>query len=178
MAVARAVLDFIEERDLRFMRRMQRWQAPWAVRTWMLWATRLGDGGLWYALGIVLLLFGGQQHLRAFACGGSAALTAVLVFKLLKGVSKRQRPCEIEPHCWAMVTPTDEFSFPSGHTMTACAITVCLSHFYPGLESTLLLLTVSIAASRVVLGMHFLSDVLAGALIGTALGYGAVFLLA
>ena len=178
MAVARAVLNFIENRDHRFMRRVQRWHAPWAVRAWMLLATRLGDGGLWYALGIGLLLFGGDQHLRAFACGGTAALGAVLMFKLLKGFSKRQRPCEIEPHCWAMVTPTDEFSFPSGHTMTACAITVCLGHFYPGWESTLLLVTVSIAASRIVLGMHFLSDVLAGALIGTALGYGAVLLLA
>jgi undecaprenyl-diphosphatase len=178
MAVARAVLGFIEERDQRFMRRMQRWRAPRPIRAWMLLATRLGDGLVWYAVGIVVLCFGGQQHLRAFACGGSAALVGILVFKVLKGVSRRQRPCEIEPHCWAMVAPTDEFSFPSGHTMTACAITICIAHFYPAWELSLVVLAASIAASRIVLGMHFLSDVLAGAMIGAVLGFGSLYLFA
>jgi undecaprenyl-diphosphatase len=175
MTIARAVWSYIEQGDHRFMRRMQRWRAPWAIRAWMLWATRLGDGWLWYAVGMALL-FGGERHLRAFACGGTAALAAILVFKGLKEISKRQRPCEIEPHCWARVTSRDEFSFPSGHSMTACAIAVCLGHFCPGWEAPLLLVTASIAASRIVLGMHFLTDVMVGCVIGVGLGYGSVCL--
>jgi undecaprenyl-diphosphatase len=54
--------------------------------------------------------------------------------------------------------------------MAAFSIALVLSYFYPSLETPLLFLAVSIAVSRIVLGMHFLSDVLAGVLIGGALG--------
>jgi undecaprenyl-diphosphatase len=176
MAIARTVWGFIEQRDQRFMRRMQRWRAPRAIRAWMLLASRLGDGWLWYAVGIAILLFGGDEHRRAFACGGTAVLVSILVFKVLKGISKRRRPCEIEPHCWATVSSRDQFSFPSGHAMTASAIAVCLGHFYPGWEIFLVLIAASIAASRIVLGMHFLTDVTVGCLIGAGLGYGSLYL--
>jgi undecaprenyl-diphosphatase len=49
-----------------------------------------------------------------------------------------------------------------------------VSYFYPGLEAPLFFMAISIAVSRVVLGMHFLSDVLAGAVLGVALGCGAI----
>jgi undecaprenyl-diphosphatase len=66
--------------------------------------------------------------------------------------------------------PPDQFSFPSGHTMTAFSIALVVSYFYPSLEGPLLFLALSIAMSRVVLGMHFLSDVLAGVVLGVGLG--------
>jgi undecaprenyl-diphosphatase len=88
------------------------------------------------------------------------------VFLLLKNVSGRKRPCEIEPHCWATLLPPDRFSFPSGHTITAFSVAVALGSFYPVLLPILLLCALCIAASRILLGMHFLSDVVVGALIG------------
>jgi undecaprenyl-diphosphatase len=96
------------------------------------------------------------------------------LFKALKRISHRQRPCQFEPHCWAKVLPPDQFSFPSGHTMTAFAISLVVSYFYPSLEAPLYFLAISIGVSRVVLGMHFLSDVLAGALLGSALGVASL----
>src|SRR5260370_7437131 len=87
-----------------------------------------------------------------------------------KRFAARPGPCQIEPHCWATLLPPDRFSFPSGHTMTAFAVAIPLLLFYPTLTVGLLFCAISIAASRILLGMHFLSDVLAGALIGTALG--------
>jgi undecaprenyl-diphosphatase len=84
-------------------------------------------------------------------------------------MSGRKRPCEIEPHCWAHLLPPDQFSFPSGHTITAFAIAVTLGMFYPAMLAALLLCAFCIAASRVLLGMHFLSDVIVGALLGTVL---------
>ena len=57
-------------------------------------------------------------------------------------------------------------------------VAVSLSVFYPSLAPGLLFCAISVAASRVVLGMHFLSDVLAGAAIGTALAFLAHWLLA
>src|SRR5450432_712422 len=161
---------FIESRDHRVMRQMNRWRAPRWFRVWMILSTRLGDGWLWYGLGIMLLAWGGPQRYAAVTAAGSAALTGVLIFKALKHLSHRKRPCQFEPNCWSKVLPPDKFSFPSGHTMTAFSIALVLSYFYPGMEGTLFFFALSIAFSRIVLGMHFLSDVLAGIILGVALG--------
>jgi undecaprenyl-diphosphatase len=174
MAVARNLWAHIERRDHRVMRRMNRWRAPRWIRIWMIAATRMGDGWIWYGLGFVLLAFGGAQRYAAVGSGGLAALAGVGVFKALKRLSQRPRPCQIEPHCWSRVLPPDQFSFPSGHTMTAFSIAIVVSYFYPSLEGPLFFLAVSIAVSHVVLGMHFLSDVLAGILLGVRLGCGAL----
>lgn len=170
MTVTRMLWGFIESRDHRVMRQMNRWRAPRWFRVWMILSTRLGDGWLWYGLGIMLLAWGGPQRYAAVAAAGSAAVTGVLIFKALKHLSHRRRPCQFEPHCWSKVLPPDKFSFPSGHTMTAFSIALVLSYFYPGLEGTLFFFSLSIAVSRIVLGMHFLSDVLAGIILGVALG--------
>jgi undecaprenyl-diphosphatase len=174
MAVARTVWGFIERRDHRLMRRLNRWRAPRWIRYWMIAATRMGDGWLWYALGIILLVYGGPQRYSAVGAAGGAAIVGIFFFKALKNLSQRPRPCQLEPHCWSKVLPPDKFSFPSGHTMTAFSIALVVSYFYPSLEATLFFLAVNIAASRIVLGMHFLSDVLAGVVLGVALGCAAI----
>jgi undecaprenyl-diphosphatase len=69
--------------------------------------------------------------------------------------------------------PPDRFSFPSGHTITAFAITFSLGLYYPVLLAGLVFCAGSVAASRLILGLHYLSDVLAGMLIGTAIGVAA-----
>jgi len=93
------------------------------------------------------------------------------IFTSVKKISGRKRPCEIEPHCWATLLPPDQFSFPSGHTITAFAVALGISAFYPLLSPFLVFAAVSIAVSRILLGMHFLSDVVVGAIIGTGLAF-------
>ncbi len=168
------VLEFITARDYKLMRRVNRWPAPRWIRIWMLCATRGGDGWLWYAMGAIILLFGGPERFAAVACAALAASLGIALFLFLKKQFNRKRPCAIEPHCWAKLLPPDRFSFPSGHTITAFAVAVSLSAFYPGALPGLLFCAASIALSRILLGMHFLSDVLAGAAIGTGLAYGAL----
>ena len=116
--------------------------------------------------------------MSAIGAAGSAAVLGIFVFKALKRLSRRPRPCQIEPHCWSKVLPPDRFSFPSGHTMTAFSIALVVSCFYPALEGVLFFLALSIAVSRIVLGMHFLSDVLAGVVMGVALGCASITTLA
>jgi undecaprenyl-diphosphatase len=174
MTRAKTVWGYIENRDHRVMRRMNRWSPPRWIRFWMLAATRMGDGWIWYSLAGILLLGGGVNRYAAVGAAGSAAIVGVFLFKALKRISHRQRPCQFEPHCWAKILPPDQFSFPSGHTMTAFAISLVVSYFYPSLEAPLYFLAISIGISRVVLGMHFLSDVLAGALLGSALGVASI----
>jgi undecaprenyl-diphosphatase len=169
------VLSFIAHRDHRLMRSINRWPAPRWIRIWMLCATRGGDGWLWYAMGLVVLLFGGDQRFRAVGAAAMAAAVGILIFLRLKKITGRKRPCTIEPHCWARLLPPDQFSFPSGHTITAFAVSLSLSRFYPELAIGLFFCAVSIAASRIMLGMHFLSDVLAGTAIGILLACAMVW---
>lgn len=176
MAARRMVWDFIQARDHQVMRRLNRWRAPRWLRIWMIAATRLGDGWIWYSVGIALLLFGGDSRFIAFGASATAEAATIVLFRLLKKISKRKRPCQLEAHCWAKVLPPDQFSFPSGHSMSAFAIAVPLCIFYPELQAALLALSLSIAVSRIILGMHFLSDVVVGSMLGAGLGYSAYLL--
>ncbi len=169
------MLGLITKSDYSVMRRANNWEAPRWVRAYVIGATRGGDGWLWYAMGLAILLFGGELRFEALGAAGTASILSILLFQWLKRLTGRRRPCHIEPHCWATLLPPDQFSFPSGHTMTAFAVAVPLSLFYPSLTIGLLFCALSIAMSRILLGMHFLSDVVAGALIGTGLGYLAFF---
>jgi undecaprenyl-diphosphatase len=169
MIARQNMLQFIATRDLKLMRKVNKWPAPRWVRRLAIAASRAGDGWLWYLTGFSILLLGGPERLTAVASAGSAALVGVGLFKSLKKLSGRKRPCEIEPHCWATLLPPDQFSFPSGHTITAFAVAIGLGEFYPALLPALLLCALLIATSRILLGMHFLSDVIVGALVGTGL---------
>jgi undecaprenyl-diphosphatase len=152
------------------MLKVNHWPAPRWIRVWMTCATRGGDGWLWYTLGAFLLLFGGEARFAAVAAALAAVGTGIAMFLRLKRRIGRRRPCALEPHCWTTLLPPDQFSFPSGHTITACAVASALSLFYPELRLGLCFCAASVAISRVLLGMHFVSDVIAGAALGTALG--------
>ena len=74
------------------------------------------------------------------------------------------------------MAPLDEFSFPSGHTLHAVAFTLVALTYYPLLAWLLIPFSASVAASRVVLGLHYPSDVLAATVIGSALAGVALWL--
>jgi undecaprenyl-diphosphatase len=169
MTAHHTMLQLIATGDHKLMRKVNKWPAPRWIRLSSIAATRAGDGWLWYTLGLFILLFGGDGKLTAIAAAGSAAIVGIGLFVSLKKISGRKRPCEIEPHVWANLLPPDRFSFPSGHTITAFAVAITIGMFYPVLIAPLLLCALVIATSRILLGMHFLSDVLVGALLGTGL---------
>lgn len=168
--MAHDVMGFIADRDLVVMRRCNKWMAPRWFRLWMICATRGGDGWLWYAIGLLTLLIGGEDRFRATGASTLAASAGIWVFLVLKKAANRPRPCAIAPHAWATLLPPDQFSFPSGHTMTAFAVATPLVSYYPDLTLLLGFCAVSIAGSRIMTGMHFLSDVVAGAVLGSLLG--------
>lgn len=170
MTVARGVWNQIQSNDHRLMRRVHRWRAPRWFRILMILMTRMGDGWLWYSLGLILFFFGGERRFQAIGAALSAAVAGIFLFRALKRTSKRKRPCEVEPHCWSLILPPDKYSFPSGHSITAFAIAISIGMFYPDLTGVLLAVACLIASSRIILGMHFLSDVLAGSAIGALLG--------
>ena len=170
MTVSNPMFTYIATRDHRVMRLVNSWLAPRWIRLWMIAATRGGDGWLWYAMGLIVLLFGGATRYEALCAAAASSSVGVVTFLTLKRLFNRQRPSTMTPHCWATLLPPDQFSFPSGHTITAFAVAVPLGVFYPSLMVGLLFCALSIALSRVMLGLHFLSDVVAGCVIGIALG--------
>jgi len=167
-----ALLGSVSAADLRLSERLRAWTPPRWFRVWMVAATRFGDGPGWIAIGLGLLASG--AHGRSAAAGGAlASLLASLTFMAVKRRFRRRRPCDLAPHPLFRVRPPDTFSFPSGHTMNAFAIATVLALRFPTLAPALLLLAASIGASRVVLGLHFASDVWAGAALGGLIGWGS-----
>ena len=177
MTFPATMLGYITSGDRRLMRRVNRWKPPRWIRLWMILATRAGDGWLWYALGTLLLVFGGRSRFAAVAAAGTACGLGAVLFLVLKRLAGRKRPCAIAPHCWATLLPPDQFSFPSGHSICAFAFAVSIGLFEPSLMYGLLFCALSVAISRVMLGLHFLSDVVVGSLIGAGLGYACCTLL-
>lgn len=182
MTLARAK-STLSAPDFEVMRRVNRWRAPRWVRWWMLLATRAGDGWLWAMAGIAVLLSSDPERFHAMEAAGLAVSAGIVIFHKIKRVFCRRRPCDIEPHCWGQLATRhnkrgnsamrDTFSFPSGHSTTAFAVALALGSFYPEIRPVLLILAANVAISRVIIGMHFVSDVLVGSGIGALLGYAA-----
>jgi undecaprenyl-diphosphatase len=139
------------------------------VRLYFATASRAGDGIAWYLLMAALVAFDGWRGVAAAAHLAATGAVALALYKLLKRWTKRPRPFAADARIRAWVAPLDEFSFPSGHTLHAVAFTLVALAHYPALAWLLVPLTSSIAASRVVLGLHYPSDVLAATAIGSAL---------
>lgn len=172
-----ALQGLVVRRDHALAHRLTGWRPPRWLRWWMLGASRGGDGYLWGAVGVGLACFGGPNRLAAVGSAALAAVAGIISFTLLKRWFRRPRPCAQWPHAWARVRARDEFSFPSGHSLTAFAVVTPLVWFYPDLRTLLLFCAVSVALSRLILGLHFLSDVLAGSALGALTGWICMALL-
>jgi undecaprenyl-diphosphatase len=88
------------------------------------------------------------------------------IYFVLKNGFKRHRPQQALPGFRSVITPSDQFSFPSGHTSAAFMVATLLCYFFPYLTPVLLLWAVLVAFSRVILGVHFPTDTLMGAALG------------
>ncbi len=139
-------------------------------------ASRLGDGMLWYGLMAGLLLAHGESAVPAVAHIAATALAGTGIYLLLKHSARRLRPCEATPQVTSTIRPLDRYSFPSGHTMHAVSFTIMAASYFPALTPWLAPVAAIIAASRIVLGLHYPTDVLIGGLIGAALAQGSLTL--
>ena len=134
--------------------------------------TSLGNAGaLFIVLAAVLLCF------RATRRAGGTALTAMtfglIVTNLtIKPLISRARPWVAMEGFTTLVTSADPNSFPSGHTCAAFAFAVALCTTLPQRWGrwAALALAALMGLSRLYVGVHFPSDVLAGAAIGTLCG--------
>jgi undecaprenyl-diphosphatase len=88
------------------------------------------------------------------------------MYKLLKKKLVRERPFISFDAIHCAMPPLDRYSFPSGHTLHAVLFTSLAIAYVPELTSFLVIFATLVATSRVVLGLHYPSDVLVGAVLG------------
>ncbi len=152
----------------------------WAVRNdcrgYFAAVSRLGDGVFWYGLMAAMVLLDGVSGVHASVHLAVTGVVALMLYKLLKRWTRRPRPFASDIRIQAWVAPLDEFSFPSGHTLHAVAFTLVALAHYPMLAWLLIPFTASVAVSRVVLGLHYPSDVLAAIGFGTGLAVVSLWL--
>ncbi len=156
-----APLELLRGRETRWCRRANHYCRRRRVRSTFAVISRLGDGVFWYTLMAALVLLHGLDGLRASVHMAATGVAALLLYKGLKRWTRRPRPYKADLRIRAWVAPLDEFSFPSGHTLHAVSFTVVALAYYPWLAPLLVPFSLAVAASRVVLGLHYPSDVLA-----------------
>ena len=138
------------------------------------WVSRSADGHLYALLG---LLCGVTQQWLLFTVLTLGFAMERSVYFLLKNQLKRNRPQQAIPGYRSVIQPSDQFSFPSGHTSAAFMITGVLTAFFPTLLLPLTLWSLWVGVSRVMLGVHFPTDTVAGALLGFGISQLALTLL-
>ena len=128
--------------------------------------SRLGDGPFWYAMLLSVWIKQGLAYGLQILYLLVAGSVGTVIYKFLKHQTTRPRPYQVHQVIILGERPLDHFSFPSGHTLHAVMVSTLLGFVQPILLVLMLPFTVLVAASRMILGLHYPSDVLVGAAIG------------
>ena len=151
-------------------------QANRIVKLLMRLLSKSGNGGLYVLLALISALF-------FDVLGQKFALTVLLAFAIerplyfvLKKRIARPRPCD-QFGLDSLLTPADKFSLPSGHSAGAWLYGVCVTFYIPHLMIPIFLWASGVSISRVVVGVHYPLDILAGGVMGSACALLAIHLM-
>lgn len=169
-------LQRIQRWDERLCERSNRWLHVRTLLHVFRGVSWLGNGIFWYALMLWLLLREPREAALPVLHMVFVGVVCTASYKMLKTRTLRPRPYQSLLHIEAGAQPLDAFSLPSGHTLHAVGFTVVALAYWPWLAPLLVPFTLLTAASRVALGLHYPSDVLAGAALGATVGTASLAL--
>jgi undecaprenyl-diphosphatase len=178
--------DMASLRHVEWFRRVDSFEHGWClrlnrgcnvrlVRSFFIAVSRLGDGAFWFVLVLSLpFVYGDAGDMPALRMA-IVGVTGLALYKYLKAQLVRERPYISLTGIVAGTKALDRYSFPSGHTLHAVSFATLTVASFSELAILVVPFAVLVAASRVVLGLHYPSDVLAGATIGASLAILSMF---
>lgn len=138
----------------------------------------MGNGPLYALIGMSLWLWGGPEGKTLFYAGLIAYGFELPIYFVLKNSIKRDRPCHKIVDVVSLITPSDKFSFPSGHTAAAFVFATIVVALYPALAVPAYVFAILVGLSRVILGVHYPGDILAGMILGLGCAWAALAIVA
>lgn len=132
------------------------------------WVSKSADGWPYPIFAAAIFWLGHDLNLMFISSLALAFGLERTVYLLAKKGFKRRRPANILPNFRSLVIASDEFSFPSGHTSGAFLFVTTLVLVFDPLFALLYGWSAAVGCSRVILGVHFPTDILMGALLGSA----------
>lgn len=129
-----------------------------------------GDGHLYLVLGLLAWYLDTEYGVWFLLAGLLAFAIELPIYWMLKNSFKRRRPEELSALLPAFITPSDRYSLPSGHTSAAFLMATLIEHFYPEIGDAAFLWASLIGAARIFLGVHFFTDIIIGAVLGSLCG--------
>ena len=157
----------------------QRFVLPAGSGRWQLarFTAHLGDGPYVFSgLGLVYLLgwlLSDSYLSRAAATIIIIVLAVMLIITLIKFIVRRKRPARPGEF---VAFDYDVYSFPSGHAARLAALAVSAASFFPALSWMVVIVALGVAVARVVVGVHYISDIVVGLAVGAGVAWGSIIL--
>ncbi len=163
------MVDYLDELEIGICLRINGLSRREFVRRFFSLVSRLGDYPAWVAVGIVVAIMQGADAAPFVVQALLTASAGIAAYKLLKKKLVRERPYITNGSIMLGEAPLDRYSFPSGHTLHAVSLTILYGSYEPVLLWLMIPYALLVAASRIILGLHYPSDVIVGGAIGAAI---------